>query len=153
LTRVASLEFGGTNWNTPCTWVPGGAEGGTGQHMLSHQRKFNAAIKVNAWFSEQFAYLLGKLEAVKEGDKSLLDRTAILWSNEFGEGEDHHTKPLPVVLAGGAGGAWRTGRFIQYRPSRSMNDVLTSVCHAVGLTNVAKFGDQRFGSGPLPGLG
>jgi hypothetical protein len=33
-----------------------------------------------------------------------------------------------------------------------MNDLLTSLCHAMGRTDVEKFGDPAFGTGPIDEL-
>ena len=58
---------------------------------------------VNTFYATQFASLLGKLAATTDVDgSSVLDNCAIIFTSEFGDGDDHYHYDLPVVLAGGA---------------------------------------------------
>jgi hypothetical protein len=52
------------------------------------------------WHVEEFAYLLGKLRSIPEGDGTLLDRTALLFVHEHAEANDHKNNGLSVILAG-----------------------------------------------------
>ncbi|MEN9574234.1 MAG: hypothetical protein RL514_2089 [Verrucomicrobiota bacterium] len=74
-------------------------------HNLSHHvgREDKLAQLKNLELAEfrQLAALLGKLKTVKEGDASLLDRTQVLYGSNLGNGNNHDTKNLPVLLAGG----------------------------------------------------
>lgn len=101
------------------------------------------------WYSEQFNYLLERLDAVPEGDGTLLDHTVVLWVNELSRGNTHDLNDIPFVLAGGGGGL-RGGRFLTY-DRKPHNDLLVSVCNLLGVP-VSTFGDERFCNGPLPGL-
>lgn len=96
-----------------------------------------------------FAYLVGKLDAAKEGSGTVLDNTALLWGSEFGDGRPHSFADLPFVLAGSAGGYFRPGRYLKYK-GVSHNRLLVSLCHAMGDTRTT-FGSQAF-KNPLPGL-
>ena len=49
----------------------------------------------------QLAALLTKLKAAKEGEATLLDRTQILYGSNLGNGNNHDTHNLPMLLAGG----------------------------------------------------
>jgi hypothetical protein len=55
------------------------------------------------------------------------------------------------VLAGGAGGALKTGRYMQYR-DQPHNNLLVSVCNAMGFDDVTSFGIPGVCTGPLSGL-
>jgi hypothetical protein len=52
------------------------------------------------WHVEEFAYLLAKLKSVREGDKTLLDRTCLLFVHEHAEANEHKNNGLSVILAG-----------------------------------------------------
>jgi hypothetical protein len=52
------------------------------------------------WHVEEFAYLLAKLKSVREGDKTLLDRTCLLFVHEHAEANEHKKNGLSVILAG-----------------------------------------------------
>ena len=71
--------------------------------------------KIHNWYAQQFAYMLGKLKAIDEGNgKSLLDNMLFFWTNELGEGGKHTYVNVPMVLAGSCGGQLPTGRYIDY---------------------------------------
>jgi hypothetical protein len=82
-------------------------------HDKSPQKLAQLAI-IDRWYAERLAYFLGKLAASKEGDGRLLDSCAILYTSEFGDGDDHYHWDLPVIVAGRAGGRFRTGQHIVY---------------------------------------
>lgn len=44
---------------------------------------------------------MAKLNSAKEGDATLLDRTQILYGRNLGNGNNHDTENLPILLAGG----------------------------------------------------
>jgi hypothetical protein len=66
------------------------------------------------WRASMFARLLKGLKAMPEGNGSMLDNSLVLWTSEFSYGGQHSSADLPVMLAGKAGGALKTGRHIQY---------------------------------------
>jgi hypothetical protein len=76
---------------------------------------------VNTFYAEQFAYFLSKLAAMTDPDgSSVLDNSIILFTSEFGDGDNHYHWDLPMLVAGGAGGLFKTGRHIAY-PSSADN--------------------------------
>lgn len=74
-------------------------------HNLSHHvgREDKLAQLKNLELAEfrQLAALLAKLQSAREGDATLLERTQILYGSNLGNGNNHDTKNLPVLLAGG----------------------------------------------------
>ena len=88
----------------------------------------------------------------KEADgSSLLDNTLVIWCNELSRGNVHSHDHMPFVLAGGAGGALRTGRFLSYGKSVSHNNLLVSCMNLMGVP-ATTFGDPAFCTGPLANL-
>jgi uncharacterized protein DUF1552 len=155
LTRVASLQWSRSVSMTRFTWLtPTITEG---HHDLSHRGDDDAAAqdkltRINTWYASQLGYLLGKLAAVQETDGTrLLDSTLLLWSNELGKGNEHSRQRAPYVLAGKAGGALRTGRFLSYTGDLPHNNLLVSVLQAMDIP-VAKFGKEEWCTGPPTGL-
>jgi hypothetical protein len=65
-------------------------------------------------FEHVFLDLARKLDAVDEGDGTLLDNSLIAWTQESGL-ITHDSYGIPLVTAGGAGGAMQTGRYVDYR--------------------------------------
>jgi hypothetical protein len=60
---------------------------------------------------------------------------------------------MPFVLAGRAGGAIRTGRFLSFEPAnqRLHNDLLVSMLNAFDIPSTT-FGNAEWNKGALPGL-
>ena len=109
-----------------------------------------ALIDIHRWHAEQLAYFLGRLAEMPESDGStVLDNTVVFWCNELSDPFYHTHQNLPLLLAGSAGGYFRTGRYL--RADRSHCDLLTSLCQAMGLPDET-FGDPAFCDGPLPNL-
>jgi len=75
----------------------------------------------------------------------------VLWSNELGKGNIHSRALAPYVLAGKAGGALTTGRFLTYAGDLPHNNLLVSVLQAMGIS-VAKFGKEDWCTGALTGF-
>ena len=66
-----------------------------------------------AWFStramESFAYLVGALAKIKEGDGTLLDRTLVWAHSDTNLAQIHTLTGMPMLTAGSAGGRMKTG--------------------------------------------
>jgi hypothetical protein len=153
MTRVATFMWANADSWQFYPWIGVNEE----HHELSHSGEtdtVNSAklIKINAWHSEQVAYVLDRLAAVPEtGGGTMLDSTVLLWGNELGAGNTHTYQNIPWVLAGGAGGYFRMGRSLKY-VNQPHNNLLVSICHAMGLTDVTTFGIPELCTGPLSGL-
>ena len=155
LTRVASLQWSRSVSMTRFTWLTPAIT--DAHHDLSHHGDDDAVaqdklLRINTWYAAQLAYLLGKLATAEETDGSrLLDSTLLLWSNELGKGNAHSRALAPYVLAGKAGGALRTGRFLTYTGDPPHNNLLVSILQAMDIS-VAKFGKEEWCTGALTGL-
>ena len=151
-TRIASLQFSRSvsNMNFPSLGIS------DGHHDLSHlgDTDPNAKTKliaINNHYAKQFAYLLGKLDAVKETNGSLLDNSLVVWVNELAKGNVHSHSPLPVVLAGKCGGALRTGRYLKLASQQTHNNLLVSIANAMGI-GITTFGNPAYCTGALASL-
>ena len=89
-----------------------------GHHEISHHNfeadKLEALAKINVNQSELFAYFLAKLEALKEGNSSLLDHSLIMYGSDLSVPTVHSQHDLPILVAGGAAGRVAGGRYIAY---------------------------------------
>jgi hypothetical protein len=91
------------------------------------------------------------LDAIKEGDGTLLDNCLVMWINEQGNGDQHSGLCIPYVLAGGCGGRLKTGRYLRYDHA-SANDLFITLMHLMGFDDVHSFGMKALCRGPLTGL-
>jgi hypothetical protein len=127
-------------------------------HVISHDFSpsgvnYDAYNKIQTWYQQQFAYLLGKMDAIKEGTRTLLDNSIVLWATEIGESTQHDLTMMPYTLAGSAGGKIRAGRLLDYSSNRrDNNQLLVSIGQAMGDTSLTSFGDSSGATGPLPNL-
>ena len=69
------------------------------------------------WHVEEFAYLVGKLKAMPEGDGNLLDHTLLVYVHEHAEANPHKNNGLAAIVAGHAG-RLKTGMHRRW-PARS----------------------------------
>ncbi|MDY3557293.1 DUF1552 domain-containing protein [Gemmata sp. JC717] len=119
LTRVATLPFANDGSNRPYKMI----DVPEGHHDLSHHgrdpKKLEKIAKINAFHMQQFAYLVGKMKAVKEPNGScLLDNVMLVYGSGIGDGDRHNHDDLPILLAGKGGGTITGGRHIVF-PKRS----------------------------------
>ncbi|MGZ3474234.1 MAG: DUF1552 domain-containing protein [Polyangiales bacterium] len=154
LTRVGSIQWSNSVGQKVHSW-----QGiGEAHHDLSHLGDSDTdaqskLVKINTWYAEQFAYLIDAMKKIPEGSGTMLDNTLIVWGNELGVGNSHTRRDIPWVLAGGAGGYFKTGRHLKYPKGTRHNDLLVSICNAMGLSDVTTFGNPAYSSGkPLSGL-
>jgi hypothetical protein len=122
-------------------------------HWLSHHNGDPAMIDkvatIERWEIEQFAYLVGKLRGIPEGEGTLLDSCQVVLCNEMGDSNVHQPWDLPVVVAGRAGGAVSPGRHLVFPDEAPFSNLLISLLGNAGHT-IASFGAE--GTGPLAGL-
>jgi hypothetical protein len=111
-------------------------------HLLSHSDTADW-LKVNQFFLEQLAYVARRLDAIKEGERTALDNTMILYCSSMLTG-NHEANQLPVVVLGGAGGRLAGGRVLDYlgKPNRKMCSLFLSLMDKVGI-RPGKFGDSN----------
>jgi hypothetical protein len=154
LTRVGTIQWEQSVGNVRFTWVDPAIT--RGHHDMSHDGDsltdtLEQLTQINAWYAQQLNYLLGALDAAKDPDgSSMLDNTLVIWVNELSRGNVHSHDKMPYVLAGGAGGALRTGRFLTYKGD-SHSNLLVSCMNAMGVPGT-RFGDPAFCTGPLANL-
>jgi hypothetical protein len=105
----------------PGSYVFRGLDLGTEAHSLSH-RIGNAGMtgtcvsgvlgmlmKIDEYYAQKFTHLVAQLDAVAEGDGTVLDNSAAVWFQEMSDGNAHNLNNIPIVQAGGLGGYFKTG--------------------------------------------
>src|SRR6478609_1705371 len=109
-------------------------------HLLSHSDTADW-LKVNQFFTQQLAYIAGKLDAIQEGPRTALDNTMLLFCSSMLTG-NHDANQLPVILLGGAGGRVKGGRVLDYKekPERQMCKLYLSMMDKMDV-HLPKFGD------------
>ncbi len=111
-------------------------------HLLSHSDTADW-LKVNQFFVQQVAYIARKLSAIREGERTALENSMILYCSSMMTG-GHDATQLPVVVVGGGGGRIQGGRILDYRdkPNRQMCRLYLSMMDKMHL-RPGTFGDAR----------
>jgi len=107
LTRVATFMIGPERWNTPFLF-DGLFDKPMSHHQMSHNQKeyIDELAEVDRFHLRQFAYMLEKMDRIREADGStLLDNTLFTYGSGLGDGATHQYEKLPIIVAGKAGGA------------------------------------------------
>jgi hypothetical protein len=100
------------------------------------------------FYVEQLDYLLGRLKSVPEGGRMQLDNCMIVYGSDISDGDRHNHDDLPILLAGKAGGALKTGRHLRYPGETPTMNLYVSLSERMAVL-VSSFGDS---TGPLTGL-
>ena len=83
-------------------------------HGASHDDRSESYEKVTRFYVGQLAYLASRLDAMPEGEGTVLDNTCLLFTNSLWSGTKHDATKVPVLLAGGLGGTLETGRVLDF---------------------------------------
>lgn len=105
-------------------------------------------VKITTHFFEHFAYLLQQMDAVNEGNGTMLDNSIVYISSEFGDGNGHSIKQLPVLIAGGGGGRLNVGRQIAVADNTPSANAILDVMRAAGVDKTT----HGNSTGQIPGL-
>ena len=138
-TRVATfiMAHDGSNRSYPAIGVP------DGHHDLSHhggnKSKKEKIARINQFHMQQFAAFLERLKSIREGERTLLDNSMIVYGSGISDGDAHAHNDLPVILAGRGAGTLTPGRHVRFPKDTPMTNLYLSMLDRMG----AK--EQRFG--------
>jgi hypothetical protein len=115
-------------------------------HPLTHHRgnpeMIEKVSRINRYHMDQFAYFVGKLKSIPDGDGTLLDHTMALYGSGISDGNRHTHNDLPAVLVGRGASAFRTGRHVRYPTDTPMANLFVSMLDSMGFETPA-LGDSR----------
>ncbi|MGF1583176.1 MAG: DUF1552 domain-containing protein [Gemmataceae bacterium] len=114
-----------------------------GKHGIGHGNGYNGksaaelGTTIRRFHFELIARLMQKLQAVPEGNGTMLDNTLIVYLSDAAEGHHSRCWEWPFVLVGNLGGALNAGRYIEYpywglQGHREIGNLYTTFLHAVG---------------------
>jgi hypothetical protein len=106
-------------------------------HPLTHHRNdpemIEKVTRINCFHMQQYAYFLKKLRSIQEGDGTLLDNVMIVYGSGLSDGNRHDHANLPVLVAGGGAGTFKTGRHVEYKKDTPMANLLVSMLDRMGV--------------------
>jgi len=97
--------------------------------------------RIDRFYVDQVAYLLGKLQAAQEPNGSVLDNSLVLFGSEVSDGDSHSFLNMPVLLAGRAGGALAPGRHVAVPGGRPLADLYLTMLQSLGVA-ATSFGNS-----------
>jgi len=133
MTRIATfmLANDGSNRNYSTIGVP------EGHHDCSHHGrdpiKQGKVQQINTYHMTQVAYMLEKMQAIKEGDGTLLDNCMIVYGAGISDGDRHNHDDLPILLAGKGGGTIKAGRHIRYQNGTPLTNLFLCLLDRMGV--------------------
>lgn len=96
-------------------------------HPASHNDTSDDYLRITQHYVTQLAYLAGRLQAMPEGEGTVLDNTCLLWLSNMFSGSRHDNSTLPILTVGGLGGTLETGRVLNYRDKGDENRKVCSL--------------------------
>ena len=115
-------------------------------HSASHNDQSKAYERVTRYYCSLLAYLANRLEAMPEGEGTVLANSCLLFTSSLWSGTKHDASKVPVVLAGGLGGTLPTGRVLDYASkgddNRKLCSMYLSIMDRMGV-KLDRFGDAN----------
>jgi hypothetical protein len=113
-------------------------------HGASHDDLSDGYEQISRFHLSQMADLAGTLDAMPEGEGTVLDNSCLLWLSNMWSGWKHDNMKVPVVTAGGLGGTLETGRSLDYLyagdDNRKLCSLYLSIMDRMGVA-LDRFGD------------
>ncbi len=118
----------------------------TAHHPSSHDDQSDAYERVSRYYVSQLAYLATRLDAMKEGERTVLDNSCLMFISNMWSGSRHDSTKVPILLAGGLGGSLETGRVLDFigksDDDRKLCSLYLSLMDRMGVSQ-KRFGDAE----------
>ena len=96
-------------------------------HSASHDDLSDDYESISRYYVSNLAYLAQRLDAMPEGEGTVLDNTCLLYLSNMWSGFKHDNTRLPLLTVGGFGGTLQTGRVLNYLDAGDENRKLCSL--------------------------
>ena len=127
---------GPERWGTPLK-VHGLFDKTVNHHSMTHgQGKESVRMdleRLDHFHLEQFARLVAKMDAIKEGDGTLLDNMIFTLGSGLSSGSLHQCTDLPTVIAGGAGGRIKSNTHLKSAKGTPIANLWLSMAQLMGV--------------------
>ena len=150
LTNVGTLMVGPERWTTATNWE-GILDKPYSHHAMTHsiQHHMEHLLKLDRFHVSAFARLLERMENIKEaGGTTLLDNTIFTLGAGMGDGTTHQYNDLPLVVAGGGGGALKLGRHVHCKQGTPLANLWLAQLNALGIER-KKYADSTRALGEI----
>ncbi len=134
ITRSATFMLGRdlTGTSFPEAGFNGGWHGSS-HHGDKPENVANYA-KINRYHVQNLAYFCEKLQAIPDGDGTLLDHVLIYKGSNMGNSHRHAHEKVPVILVGGVDGSFKGNRHLVFPDNtQRTSNMLVSILHLFGI--------------------
>ena len=106
-------------------------------HPLSHHanklESLEKLVRIQTYHMERFSGFIEKLDAIEDGDGSLLDHSMFLYGSNMSNSDRHNNYPLPNILVGGGAGALNGGQHIELPENTTLSNLLLTILNKAGV--------------------
>lgn len=118
----------------------------TGFHPASHHGNNPVRVKefaeINRYHVSLLPYLLNKLNTTMDGEKSLLEKTAIVYGSPMADGNVHNHRRAPLIVLSGVRDKLAGNIHVKAPDGTPMANAMLSFMHRFGMDDVVSFGDS-----------
>jgi hypothetical protein len=143
MTRVMSFKLGRDAQGR--TFPDSGSD--RGFHPASHHGNREERImdfnKICQYRMSTLPYFLEKLKNTKEGDQSLLEKTAIVWGSPMADANIHNHRRCPLIFLGHANGQLEGNLHVKAGDGEPMANAMLTLMHKLGMEDLQSFGDSN----------
>jgi len=144
ITNVSTFMIGPERWDATLMYE-GVFDKPVQHHNMTHNQKGNGykeLQKIDIFHMEQYAYVIRRMKEIKESDgSSMLDNSIISYGAGLGDGSTHQYYDLPMVVAGGAQGQIKQGRFVRLKSGTLNSNLWLTYAQLMGL-DIDSFADS-----------
>jgi len=83
-------------------------------HSASHHDESDEFERITRYYVSQMAHLAQRLDAMPEGEGTVLDHSCLIWISNMWSGSKHDSTKVPLLTLGGLGDTLETGRVLNY---------------------------------------
>ncbi|MCA9063394.1 MAG: hypothetical protein KDA96_10055, partial [Planctomycetaceae bacterium] len=96
------------------------------------EEKMEKISRIDRYLCERFSCFLDQLKSIREGERTLLDNSMIVYGSAISDGNRHNHDDLPLILAGRAGGTIESGRHITFPKETPLNNLFLTMSDHIG---------------------
>ena len=124
ITRVATFMMARDNSNT--RYASSGVSEGfhNASHHSNERRNMEQFALINAFHATLIARFLAKLQNTPDGEHDMLHNSMVLYGSSMSDANEHNFDPLPIILAGNAGGRLQGNRHLSFAQHTPMSNLL-----------------------------
>lgn len=136
MTNICTFMLGPERWESPMLYETV-FDKPVVHHSMTHEQKgegYKGVQKIDQFHMQQYANLIARMKTIKEPDgTSLLDNSIVTYGAGLGDGATHQFFDLPLIVAGGAQGQLKQGRFVKCKSGTLNSNMWLTLAQLMGL--------------------